>query len=253
MNDSDTVDVISELNGSLGEVSMHATADEIVAVGRTRRRRRRLVGVAAGVAGVSALTLTITYGHSPTAPAVSAGGHPATGVHIHEASFTLDSQSDGTLRVTWDKQRYFTDHASLETALHQAGFPVTMRVGEFCLGPGDDPTVDQSGVGPGVDQVMKGEDAGTGTVTFVFTPSAMPAGKQLFVGYLTEAQRAAAGSVGSVERLVSATAPLTCTTTLPALPPAQPRTAPSGADADGAGAAGNNGNDTAKGGAIPRQ
>lgn len=217
MSDSDTTDVIDALNGSLGEVGMRATADEIVAAGRTRRRRRRLTSVATGVAGVSALALAITYGHPSIAPATSAGGGAVAGVHIHEAAYSVDSQSDGTVLVRWDKSRYFTDHVGLEAALHQAGFPVTMRVGEFCTGPGDDASLDSSGVGPGVDKVMKGEPANGGEqVTFVFTPSAMPAGKQLFIGYLTESQRAGRGDgVGSVERLVSATGQLTCTTSTP--------------------------------------
>jgi hypothetical protein len=227
MSDSDTIDVINALNGSLGEVDMHATADEIVAVGRTRRRHRRLVGVASGIAGVSALALAATFAHPSATPVASGGGGAAGGVHIHEAAYTVDSQSDGTVRVTWDKARYFTDRAALQAALRQAGMPLTMRVGEFCTGPGDDATLNSSGVGPGVDKVMKGEADDNGKrVTFVFTPSAMPVGKQLFIGYLTDAQLAVThGHPGSVERLVSATGPLTCTTTAP----------PAAAPADGAG------------------
>jgi len=217
MSDSDTVDVIDALNGSLGEVSMHATADEIVAAGRTRRRRRRLASLATGVAGVSALALAITYGHPSAAPDTSAGGGAVAGVHIHEAAYSVDSQSDGTVLVRWDKSQYVTNRAGLEAALHQAGFRVTTRVGEFCTGPGDDPSLNAAGIGPGVDKVMKGEPAGDGNqVTFVFTPSAMPAGKQLFIGYLSADQLAVThGRPGSVERLVSATGPLTCTTTAP--------------------------------------
>ncbi len=220
MSDSDMVNVIDALNGSLDEVSMHATADQVVAAGRTRRRRRRLMGAAAGVAGVSALALAVTYGHPSTGSVGSPAAGAAPGVHIHEAAFTVDSQSDGTVRVTWDKSRYVTDHAGLESALHAAGMPVVMRVGEFCTGPGDDATLDPSGIGPGVDKVMKGEGAGTANVTFVFTPSAMPTGKQLFIGYLTPAQLdVTQGRPGSVERLVSTSGTLTCTTTPP---PARP-------------------------------
>jgi hypothetical protein len=44
----------------------------------------------------------------------------------------------------------------------------------------------------------------------------MPAGKQLFIGYLTPAQLAVTGGQpGSVERLVSTGVPLTCTTQAP--------------------------------------
>ncbi|GAB3900090.1 hypothetical protein GCM10029964_086950 [Kibdelosporangium lantanae] len=62
---------------------------------------------------------------------------------------------------------------------------------------------------------MKGKRNAGGKVTFVFTPSAMPAGMQLFIGYLTPAQQAANGRLGSVERLVPTGAPLTCTTDAP--------------------------------------
>jgi hypothetical protein len=44
----------------------------------------------------------------------------------------------------------------------------------------------------------------------------MPAGKQLFIGYLNSAQLAVTqGRPGSVERLVSTGVTLTCTTTAP--------------------------------------
>jgi hypothetical protein len=65
---------------------------------------------------------------------------------------------------------------------------------------------------------MKGEDQPDGTVVFVFTPSAMPAGEELFIGYLSSAQLAIThGQPGSVERLVPTGVPLACTTQAPAL------------------------------------
>jgi hypothetical protein len=209
-------DVLEALQGSVGEVSMHATADEIVAVGRSRRRRRSLAGVAGGAAGVTALALAMAYGGASSAPPDAADSATLGAVHIHEVGYTVDTKADGTIHVTWDKQRYFQDRAALEAALRQAGMPVVMRVGEFCVGPGDDATLDPSGVGPGVDKVMKGESTGPDKVTFVFTPSAVPAGKQLFIGYLNSAQLAVTqGRPGSVERLVSTGVTLTCTTTAP--------------------------------------
>ena len=65
-------------------------------------------------------------------------------------------------------------------------------------------------------QVMKGEDQPDGTVVFIFTPSAMPAGDELFIGNLSPAQLAVThGQPGSVERLVPTGVPLTCTTQAP--------------------------------------
>ena len=63
---------------------------------------------------------------------------------------------------------------------------------------------------------MKGEQRAGGTVVFIFTPSAMPAGKELFIGYLSPSQLAVThGQPGSVERLVPTGVPLTCTTQAP--------------------------------------
>ncbi len=127
----------------------------------------------------------------------------------------MDSYADGTIHVTWDKKQYVQDHAGLQHALRAAGFPVLIRQGTFCKGPNDNGHLNPSGVGPGVSQVMKGERRDH-TVVFVFTPSAMPAGKQLFIGYLTPSQLAIThGDPGSVERLVPTAGPLTCTTQAP--------------------------------------
>lgn len=213
-DNTDVGDVVAALNRSVGEVNMSATVDEIVTAGRMRRRRHRMVGVAAGLAAITGLGFAVNYGGPVAAP--TTGAATARAVHIHTVAFTVDSQSDGSVRLTWDKQRYFNDRAALQAALRHAGMPIIMRVGEFCSGPHDDTTLDASGVGPGVERVMKGQSSRDGKVELVFTPSAMPAGKQLFIGYLNASQLAVThGAPGSVERLVSVGVPLTCTTTPP--------------------------------------
>jgi hypothetical protein len=216
-HDTDTTGVLDALKDSLGDVSMHTPAEQIVATGRTRLRRRRLAGVAAGAAAVTGLAFGVTsHANAPTALSTDGNSSAVGAVHIHEAAYTVDSKTDGTVHVTWDKQRYFEDHAGLQAALRKAGFPVLIKVGEFCKGPQDDGTLDASGVGPGVGRVMKGEREADGKVTFVFTASAMPAGTQLFIGYLTPSQLAITqGRPGSIERLVPTGVPLTCTTDAP--------------------------------------
>ncbi len=212
-HDTETTAVLDAVRESLEHIDMHAPAEQIVAAGR-RRRRRRLAGTAAGVvAGMAAVT-GVTLGMTGSAgPATT---DTVAGVHIRTVAYTLDSQRDGTVRVTWDKQRYFQDHDGLQAALRRAGFPVLIKVGQFCRGPQDAGLLDPSGVGPGVEKVMKGESASGGKVTFVFSPAAMPAGTQLFIGYLSPAQlTAVGGNPGSVERLVPAQGPLTCTTQPP--------------------------------------
>jgi hypothetical protein len=184
-------------------------------------------GLAAGTAAVGAAAalavpaLTHQAG-TPAAPGagasagLSAGLSTAAGsAHVHTAAFTLDSYTDGTIHVTWDKRQYFQDPAGLERALRAAGFPVLIKEGIFCQGPGPG-SLSSSGDGPGVGQVMKGVRQANGAVTLVFTPSAMPAGDELFIGYLTPSQLAVThGNPGSVERLVPINGPLTCTTQAP--------------------------------------
>jgi len=261
IHDTDDQPVLDALKHSLAEVTMPGDLERIVAVGRARRRRRRAGGLAGAVTVVAAgLALAPTVTNPSTAPPSS------TQVHIRAVAYSVDSQADGTIRVTWSKRRYFDDHAGLEQALRAAGFPVTIKEGSFCLGPGDDAALNAGGVGPGALAVLHGghqvvdgprahghertKTTGPGTDTahstdagdaklpagtkgavglgtkdpdgendevgFLFRPSSVPAGKQLFIGFLDRRQLAVTGGrPGSVERLVSAVAPLTCTTELP--------------------------------------
>jgi hypothetical protein len=214
-HDVDETGVLDTLKHSLNDLGMRTPVEDIIAAGRTRRRHRlagAVAGSAATVAAAAGITLVLTAtGAGPETDSSVAGG-----VHIRTVAYTVDSRADGTVSVTWDKQRYFTDHAGLQAALRKAGFPVLIKVGEFCRGPQDAGTLDPSGTGPGVDQVVKAEPEADGKVSFVYSPAAMPAGKQLFIGYLNPAQLAAVrGNPGSVERLVPSTGPLTCTTEAP--------------------------------------
>ncbi|MFI6341327.1 hypothetical protein [Streptomyces sp. NPDC050535] len=212
MSDND-MDVLDALKDSLDSITMDTPVEQIEAAGRARRRRRRIVSVTAGVAAAAGLALGVpTYGNPSTAPPTAGDSTGAGAVHIHTVAYTVDTKKDGTVHVTWDKELYFKDYPGLQAALRKAGFPVLIKEGEFCKGPQDNGTLDPSGVGPGVRKVMKGERGDNGRVTFVFTPSAMPAGTQLFIGYLNTAQLASVnGNPGSVERLVPTGVPLTCT------------------------------------------
>jgi hypothetical protein len=210
--DTDAPAVLDTLKESLDGVTMGTPVEQIMAVGRTRLHRRRLVVAATAVVAVTGAAFGVTtYANPPAAPP----GALDSALHVHTVAYTVDRSPDGTIQVTWDKQRYFDDHEGLQAALREAGFPVLIKVGEFCKGPNDDGTLNASGIGPGVDRVMQGAKV-DGKVTFVFTPSAMPAGKQLFIGYLSPAQLAVThGAPGSVERLISTGVPLTCTTDAP--------------------------------------
>jgi hypothetical protein len=176
------------------------------------------IGLAAATAAAAAVAGALgvqAFTHSAATPASAIPGAKSGSVHIRTAAFTVDSYSDGTIHVTWNKNQY-QDSAGLQQALRAAGFPVLIREGVFCMGPHDNGYLDPSGVGPGVGQVMQGEQEPDGSVVFVFTPSAMPHGDELFIGYLSTSQLAVThGRPGSVERLVPTNAPLTCTTQPP--------------------------------------
>lgn len=185
--------------------------------GRWRAAVRRpavRVGVVACLAAAIAggLVASLSSG-SPAGAGLSTAAGP---VHIRTATFTVDSYTDGTIHVTWDKSRYFQDRQGLQQALRAAGLPVLIKEGVFCKGPQDNGYLDASGEGAGVSAVMKGEGQAGGTVGFVFTPSAMPPGEELFIGYLSPSQLAVThGRPASVERLVPAGVALTCTTQPP--------------------------------------
>ena len=209
----------SRLEAELVKVVAQRTAVPQPAMWRPHAR----IGLAAATAAAAAVAGALgvqAFAHSAAAPASAVPGSTVSGtkpgsVHIHTAAFTVDSYSDGTVHVTWNKNQY-QDSAGLQHALRAAGLPVLIREGVFCMGPHDSGYLDPSGVGPGVEQVMQGEQQADGAVVFVFTPSAMPHGDELFIGYLSPSQLAVThGHPGSVERLVPVNAPLTCTTTPP--------------------------------------
>jgi hypothetical protein len=180
-------------------------------------RRRAVAGTRRRVVTAGALAVGTVIA---IAVGIAFGGRGGVGpVHIRTAAFNVNTYTDGTIHVSWDKSRYIQyrqDIASLQQALRKAGFPVLIREGVFCQGLHDNGYLDPSGVGRGVGQVMKGEAGPDGTVVFIFTPSAMPAGEELFIGYLSPAQLAVThGQPGSVERLVPTGVPLTCSTQAP--------------------------------------
>jgi hypothetical protein len=232
LDDTDTA-VRDALSGSLDGVTMRTPFTRIEAAGRALRRRHRVVRTATGVVAVAAVAFGVTaLDRTSTAPP-PATADGAASVHIRTVAYSVDSASDGTIHVIWDKARYFSDRDGLQKALRQAGFPVLIKEGVFCVGPDDDASLSPSGVGPGVDRVLRAESAPSGqdakgkgaksdgaksdVVTFVFSPAAMPPGKQLFIGYLSPSQLAVThGAPGSVERLISVGVPLTCTTQAPA-------------------------------------
>ena len=214
----ESASVLTAVRDAFDTVTMPTPVGALVAEAGARRRRRRRTEAAASIAAVTVLAIgAVNLGHGSTHSATSVA--PATNaqaVHIVTAAYAVDTQSNGTVTVTWTKQGYFDDPAGLQAALQKAGFPVVVKVGEFCKGPSDDGYLDPSGVGRGVDQVLQASTDSNGQVVFTFDRSGLPAGTELFIGYLSPAQLAIThGAPGSVERLVPTGTTLTCTTQAP--------------------------------------
>jgi hypothetical protein len=210
--------VLDALRGTLDRITMDTPVERIVAAGRSRRRGRR-AALVAGAAAVGALAVAVPAAVSSRAgaPEASVTAGQTTTLHIVTAAFTVDHYADGTVSVSWAKSRYFSDPAGLQRALQRAGLPTLVKSGEFCKGPGEDGSLNVHGQGPGIDRIMTGRRNFDGSVSLVFDPAAVPAGEELFIGYLTPAQLAVTdGHPGSVERLVPVAGPLSCTSTLPA-------------------------------------
>ena len=211
---------VSETQPARGgfEDRLEAELVKVVAA-RPAGARRRGVRSAVRRPAVKAGVLAVAIGVAAAFAGLALSHRGVSPVHIKTAAFSVDTYQDGTVHVTWDKSRYIQDSqdtAALQRALRQAGLPVLIKTGVFCQGPGDNGDLGPGGVGPGVGRVMTGENEPGGGVVFVFTPAAVPAGKELFIGYLTPAQLAITqGRPGSVERLVPAGVALTCTTQVP--------------------------------------
>ena len=215
----ESASVLTAVRDAFEPVTMHTALDTVVAQAGARRRRHRRTMAATAVVALAAVTgLAIgVAGHDPASTRSATPATPAVQpVHIVTAAYVVDSQPNGTVTVTWTKQGYFSDPSGLQAALGKAGFPVVVKVGEFCKGPSDDGYLDPSGVGNGVPQVMQASTDSSGQVVFTFSRAALPAGDELFIGYLSSAQLAIThGAPGSVERLVPTNTTLTCTTQAP--------------------------------------
>jgi hypothetical protein len=184
-------DVLDTVRAGLADVRMDTPVEAIVAAGRARRRRRVSAVTAAGVAVATGLALGVpALNHNGTAP-------PSGGVQL--AAFSLVSNPNGTATLTLTKGATLNP-ATLGSALAGAGVPAIVRVGTFCDSPRKT---------PGLDQVMSSDKDSDGKVVITFTPSAMPAGAELSIGYKPES------SPGTKDRvqftLVPTAGPLNCT------------------------------------------
>ena len=166
---------------------------------RWRPRRRALIAVAAGgaVAAV-AIGAAVAFNGTRGAPGRVESGP----VHVHLADFSVDTNPDGTVTVTLSQAQVLHPDA-LRQALAQAGIPAKITVGSFCYNPVPDRdalfravTMDRPGPGEVSDVVI--------------TPSELPAGSTLAIGYVMT------GDIGKAHfDLLTAGAPVTCSSSPP--------------------------------------
>jgi hypothetical protein len=187
--------MMTTVKDALSGVEMDTPVDEIMAAGRSRRRRRMSGLAVAGIAVAGLATGVPAIGNHGSAP-VSPPGRSGT---VQLAAFTVVSNPNGTATLTLLKGATLNPD-SLSRALAGAGVPALVRVGSFC---------DQHAGPAGLDQVLSSERRADGNVVLVFKPSAMPAGTKLSIGFKPES------SPGTKDRvrftLVNANAPVNCT------------------------------------------
>jgi hypothetical protein len=176
----DIDDVLLQARDALSGTRMETPVEAILAKGRSRRHRRRLVQLsAAGVAasGCLALGLAAVVGSGSPAPA------PGT---IRTAAFTLALHANGTASLKLNQDQTF-DPAALQQALARDGIPALVQTGTFCTST---PAPPSSGVvsiqlpdGSPVPITGLRSPVPPDAVT-VINPAAMPAGTELSFTYV---------------------------------------------------------------------
>jgi hypothetical protein len=122
------------------------------------------------------------------------------------AAFTVTTNPDGTVTLSLAQDQIF-DPATLRQALANAGVAAIVTVGKVCYLAHPPRTYNGSPA-----QVLRSAQVDGRTVTTI-TPSAMPGGTELSIGYF-----AVSGGGGVHIVLVPDNAPLTCTTSPPPAP-----------------------------------
>jgi hypothetical protein len=127
-------------------------------------------------------------------------------VHIHLTAFSVDSNPGGTVSLTLTRDQIM-DPSAVRQALAQAGVPAIVNVGFLCY-----VTYPVRG-GQFISAHQLGRD---GNTVMVITPSKMPAGTTLSIGYYQNQIQA-----GVQFTLVPDGVPLTCNNH-PPVPAGQP-------------------------------
>jgi hypothetical protein len=176
MNDEDMLAAMrSSLTGTkdaLTHVQMDPRPEAIMARARSRRLRRGLPGVGAGVLALGiGLALSLSGGHlagSGGSPIASGGSGSPRVVHVNLAAWSVNTSPTGLVKVTI---RELKDPAGLSKTLADAGVPVVLTSGKVCT----------SGDELQVSRVVR-KLPGPGGLVIKINPKAMPAGTELVIG-----------------------------------------------------------------------
>ncbi len=194
MNEHDemTEKTLSALRGGVKtmELPPPPSVDRIIARGQARRHRRwSATALAAAVVAGAAITVPL-LAHSSNDTTLKLGSKQ---VQVELAGYSINSDTNGTVTITVTNEQSLNP-AYMQQVLAQAGVPAVIRVGSFCT---------TNTLPSGLSQVVQ---QGPQRNVLVITPSAMPEGAELSIGYLPD--DAAFG-------LISAGQPMTCNPLVP--------------------------------------
>jgi hypothetical protein len=168
---------------------------------RSRPTRRARI---AGAAGGAALAVAIAVAVASNGTTDARGRAEASSVHVHLVDFSVDTNPGGIVTVILS-QAQMVDPDALRQALAQAGIPARITVGSVCYNPvqNQNPLLEAFALSkPGPGEASK----------LVITPSKMPAGSTLTIGYVMN------GAFGKpLFSVLAAGAPVTCTSNPPDL------------------------------------
>jgi hypothetical protein len=138
------------------------------------RAKAAVVFIVAALIAAAGTAVAVTRPGSP-APALTASPLPlGTGpVHIHLTAFSVDSNPGGTVTLTLTKDQIL-DPSAIRQALAQAGVPAIVNVGFLCY------VAHPVTGGQFLSSHQPGPD---GSTVMLITPSRMPAGTTLSIGY----------------------------------------------------------------------
>jgi len=161
---------------------------------RTNQRARYAAVGLAAAAVATAAAVGISYGTVGGPPPGASGG-----AHTHLDAFSVVANADGTVTLVLSQGQLF-DPATLRQALAKAGVPALVTVGSVCTAHFAAAAL------PQVISHSPGQPGGR-SVTII-TPSAIPSGQELSIGYF-------ANGNGLHISLVPDNAHLTCSSTPP--------------------------------------